>query len=94
MTSDWQIGAEELARAREVVAAYLPPTPLRSYPQLDAFVAHGVQVLVKHENFQPTGAFKARNGLVAMAWLTEEEPCTDDRPEELACGLSTSSPLR
>lgn len=34
------------------------PTPLRHYPALDRLV--GVEVYVKHENFNPTGAFKVR----------------------------------
>jgi len=41
------------------------------YPALDALI--GATVYVKHENTQPTGAFKVRGGLNFMAQLTREE---------------------
>jgi len=49
----------------------LPATPAWSYPVLDAVA--GVTVVVKHENVQPTGAFKVRGGLTLLAGLTEAE---------------------
>lgn len=49
----------------------LPPTPAWSYPTLDAAV--GASVIVKHENVQPTGAFKVRGGLALLASMTAEE---------------------
>ncbi len=48
-------------RAGERIAPYLTPTPLREYPSLGELM--GAQVLVKHENFNPTGAFKVRGGV-------------------------------
>lgn len=48
-------------QARERIAPYLAPTPLREYPPLSEMV--GAQVFVKHENFNPTGAFKVRGGV-------------------------------
>jgi threonine dehydratase len=54
--------------ARRVIAPYLDPTPLRRYPSLDALV--GADVFVKHENHQPTGAFKVRGGINLVARLT------------------------
>ena len=48
-------------RARDRIASYLTPTPLREYPSLSQIV--GAQVFVKHENFNPTGAFKVRGGV-------------------------------
>ena len=63
----------DVVAARELIAPYLSPTPLRSYPLLDEAVGHGVRVLVKHENHQPTNAFKARNVLVSMSRLTAGE---------------------
>lgn len=51
----------EAATAR--LSPYLSPTPLREYPRLDADLGHGIRVLVKHENHQPTQSFKIRNGL-------------------------------
>jgi threonine dehydratase len=67
--SAWPIGVEDVRAARERLRPHLAPTPLRSYPALDAAVGGGVRVLVKHENFQPTGAFKVRNGLAALTAL-------------------------
>lgn len=48
-------------RARARITPYLAPTPLRSYPSLGELV--GGDVWVKHENFNPTGAFKVRGGV-------------------------------
>ncbi len=45
---------------------FLSPTPARDHPVLDAAVGGGIRVTVKHENFQPTGSFKVRNGLALM----------------------------
>jgi len=59
----------EVRAAREVVGKYLPPTPMWSYPVLDAEV--GATVLVKHENTQPVGAFKVRGGLNLLASLPD-----------------------
>jgi len=60
---------DDILAARERLRPHLRPTPLRSYPLLDAAVGNGVKVLVKHENLQPTGAFKIRNGLNALLSL-------------------------
>ncbi|WP_129839553.1 pyridoxal-phosphate dependent enzyme [Streptomyces sp. RFCAC02] len=60
-------------RARRLLADHLPPTPLWSYPSLDAAVGGGATVLLKHENVQPTGAFKVRGGLTLLAGLGAEE---------------------
>jgi len=67
--SAWPIAFDDVKAARERLRPYLPPTPLRSYAVLDDAVGRGVRVLVKHENFQPTGAFKVRNGLSALTAL-------------------------
>lgn len=65
----WPIAYVDVAAARAKIAAALPPTPLRRYPVLDDWVGHGVEIRVKHENHQPTGAFKVRNGLAALLSL-------------------------
>ena len=54
----------DVRAAQPIVARHLPPTPLWSYPVLDRAV--GVNVLVKHENVQPVGAFKVRGGLALL----------------------------
>ena len=51
--------ADRLDRAREVIAAALPPTPLIASPGL------GQGVHLKLESFQPTGSFKVRGALAA-----------------------------
>ena len=55
---DWP---SHLARAREVVAAALPATPLVASTGL------GQGALLKLESFQPTGSFKVRGALAALA---------------------------
>jgi threonine dehydratase len=57
--------------AARVVHAHLSRTPLRRYPSLEQLV--GATVYVKHENFNPTGAFKVRGGVNLVSRLTEDE---------------------
>jgi threonine dehydratase len=61
----------DVEAARERLAPHLTPTPLRQYPLLDA--ATGLSLFVKHENHQPTGSFKVRNGLSFMTALAPNE---------------------
>lgn len=61
----------DVEQARDRLAAHLSPTPLRRYPLLDE--ATGLTLLVKHENHQPTGSFKVRNGLSFMTALDREQ---------------------
>ena len=61
---------DDVLAARDLLAAHLPPTPMWSYPVLDAVA--GATVFVKHENTQPTGAFKVRGGLNLLAALPED----------------------
>jgi threonine dehydratase len=53
------------------IRPYLQPTPLRHYPSLDRLV--GAEVYVKHENLNPTGAFKVRGGINLISRLNEDE---------------------
>lgn len=64
---------EDVLAARERIRPFLAPTPLRSYAPLDEEVGAGIRVLVKHENHQPTNAFKIRNALSTMTLLSEEQ---------------------
>lgn len=57
--------------AAKQIRPYLQPTPLRRYPALDRLV--GAEVHVKHENFNPTGAFKVRGGINLISRLSEDE---------------------
>ena len=63
---------EDIRAARIRLAPLLAPTPLRAYRELDDAVGHSVHVFVKHENFNPTGSFKVRNGLSFMTALPDD----------------------
>ena len=65
------IGFDDVIAARARIAPYLTATPLRHYPVLDE--ATGATVLVKHENHQPTNAFKVRNALAFLTALPLEQ---------------------
>ncbi len=82
VASPWPIELADVRAARERLAPHLAPTPLREYGTLNEAVGHGIRVLVKHENHQPTGAFKARNNLAAVILLGDAE---------LARGVVTAS---
>jgi threonine dehydratase len=57
--------------ARTVVSRTLRPTPLLRHPLLNAKT--GLDIYVKHENHNPTGAFKVRGGLNLIASLNADE---------------------
>jgi threonine dehydratase len=61
----------DILAARDLLADRLPPTPMWSYPVLDGVA--GATVFVKHENVQPTGAFKVRGGLTLLARMTPQQ---------------------
>jgi threonine dehydratase len=50
----------------------VPPTPAHAWPLLAQRL--GTDVVVKHENHTPTGAFKVRGGLVYLDRLKRERP--------------------
>lgn len=60
----------DVLAAANVVQRYLPPTPLHHHPMLDNLL--GAEVYIKHENYQPIGAFKVRGGVNFMAHLDAE----------------------
>lgn len=66
------ISYADVLAARDRIAPFLGPSPLRHYPTLDARLP-GVTLLVKHENVQPTGSFKVRNGLATITALDDNE---------------------
>jgi len=73
VTSAWPITIADVLQARKRIRDLLPRTPLRRYPPLEEAVGYGIKVWVKHENHQPTQAFKARNALAALTALSAEE---------------------
>ncbi len=62
---------QDIIAARPNVYRYLNPTPLYFYSGLSQLV--GAEIWIKHENHQPTGAFKVRGGLNLAAHLTAKE---------------------
>ena len=69
----WPITFDEVLAARQRLRPFLSPTPLRNYPVLDRDAGGGMRLFVKHENHQPTNAFKIRNALSLMTSLTPAE---------------------
>ena len=57
--------------AAKHIRPYLSPTPLRRYPAIDRMV--GAEVYIKHENHNPTGAFKVRGGVNLVSRLGDSE---------------------
>ena len=64
----------ELERAHAIVGQAVPATPARGWPLLAERL--GTEVVVKHENHTPIGAFKVRGGLVYLDRLKRERPGT------------------
>ncbi|HMK81180.1 MAG TPA: threonine dehydratase [Xanthobacteraceae bacterium] len=62
----------ELEAALPIVRAAVPPTPQFAWPLLRQRT--GVDVVIKHENHTPIGAFKVRGGLVYVDRLKRERP--------------------
>jgi threonine dehydratase len=62
---------QDVRDARPRVYAHLRPTPLLKHPLLDEWL--GCEAWVKHENHNPTCAFKIRGGLNLIAQLTADE---------------------
>jgi len=67
------ISIADVHAAEHRIRPYLTPTPLRRYRLLDDIVGHEIGVHVKHENLQPTGSFKVRNGLSVVTALSVED---------------------
>jgi threonine dehydratase len=61
-------GVVDVRRAGAIIALHLPPTPVVASPLL------GADVVLKLETFQPTGSFKVRGALVAVATAMAEDP--------------------
>jgi threonine dehydratase len=71
---------QDVYAARERIAAHVPASPLMKHPLLDE--ESGLEIRVKHENHNPTGAFKVRGGVNLVSSLA---------PEERAHGIMTAS---
>lgn len=62
---------QDVLAARKRIAPHLRPTPLHRYAPLDKLI--GTEVWVKHENYQPVGAFKVRGGINLISSLSNDE---------------------
>ncbi len=62
---------QDVLQAHRRIRPYLPKTPLHTYPALNALL--GTSIYVKHENYQPVGAFKVRGGINLISQLSTEE---------------------
>ena len=61
---------QDIYAARDRVAPHVPRSPLQKHPLLDN--ESGLDIWVKHENHNPTGAFKIRGGLNLVGSLAPE----------------------
>jgi threonine dehydratase len=61
----------DVLAARQRIAPYLAPTPTHRYKALDDLI--GTTVYIKHENYQPVGAFKIRGGINLVSQLSDDE---------------------
>jgi threonine dehydratase len=62
---------DDVRRARTVLDSVIRPTPLMRHPLL--IQETGLDIYVKHENHNPTGAFKVRGGVNLIAGLSAAE---------------------
>lgn len=68
------LDARTLRDVRQVVARHVPVTPARRWPLLEEVT--GCETWIKHENHNPTGAFKVRGGINFLQRLRSEHPDT------------------
>ena len=61
----------DIVAAQQRIKPYLNPSPLFTYPTLNEYL--GFTAYIKHENYNPTGAFKIRGGINLVSQLTPEE---------------------
>ncbi len=61
----------DILQAQIRIRPYLARTPLHSYPAINELV--GTTLFIKHENYQPVGAFKVRGGINLISQISKEE---------------------
>jgi threonine dehydratase len=62
---------QDVLLAQRQIRPYLQRTPLYSYPAIHDLMS--TQVYIKHENYQPVGAFKVRGGVNLISQMSAEE---------------------
>ena len=72
-STPWPVTYADVLESRARLSPYLTPTPLRAYPLIDELIGGGTSLYIKHENHQPTGSFKVRNGLSFVTGLSAAE---------------------
>jgi threonine dehydratase len=70
-TDVMDVSIQGVIEARQFIYKYLKPTPLIHYPLLSREL--GCSAYIKHENHNPTGAFKVRGGLNLVGNLDEQQ---------------------
>ncbi|SRR5579871_1081188 len=68
-----EISLNDVREARRRIQGALRPTPLLEHPLLSEEL--GCDVRVKHENHNPTGAFKVRGGMNLLSHIAEQGGC-------------------
>ena len=63
---------DDLATATDLIHHHVGPTPQIVWPLLGE--AAGCELVLKHENHLPTGAFKVRGGITFVDWLKRTHP--------------------
>lgn len=63
---------DQLETAATLVHSQMQPSPLLDWPQISELAS--AEVRVKHENHNPTGAFKIRGGITFVDWLRRVHP--------------------
>src|SRR6266571_3646662 len=62
---------QDVLLAQRQIRPYLSRTPLHSYPAINTLL--GTAAYIKHENYQPVGAFKVRGGINLISQLSPQE---------------------
>jgi len=61
----------DVLSAQRQIRPYLSRTPLHRYPAINALL--GTEAYIKHENYQPVGAFKVRGGVNLVSRMGADE---------------------
>jgi threonine dehydratase len=62
---------QDVLLAKRQIQPYLQRTPMHSYPAINQLI--GAEVFIKHENYQPIGAFKVRGGVNLVSQMSDAE---------------------
>ncbi|HEY3992112.1 MAG TPA: threonine/serine dehydratase [Ktedonobacteraceae bacterium] len=62
---------QDILLAQKQIRPYLARTPLHSYPALNDLLS--TPTYIKHENYQPVGAFKVRGGVNLVSQMAADE---------------------